>query len=95
MQVSVLRVYDEQFNNIVLYALKGPIGILANEEGGFNIVNYKVDNNLTGRVTIISSHMLILDFKDGDLIDFTVILGAGLEDNYGEGDLNEGSDYLC
>ena len=95
MQVSVLRVDDKQFNNIVLYALKGPIGILANEEGGFIIMDHKVDNHLTGRVTVVATHMLILDFKDGDLIDFTVILGGGLEETYGEGDLNEGSDYLC
>lgn len=95
MQVSVLRVEEESFNTIINYALVGPIGIVANEEGGFTIMDHKVDNHLTGRVTVVATHMLILDFKDGDLIDFTVILGGGLEETYGEGDLNEGSDYLC
>ena len=95
MQVSVLRVEEAQFNTIINYALVGPIGIVANEDGGFTIMDHKIDNHLTGRVTVVSTHMLILDFKDGDLLDFTVILGGGLSESYGEGNLNEGSDYLC
>lgn len=94
-EVKVLKVTDEEFTNIIYYALSGPIGVDCDEEGQVMILDHKVDNHLTGRVTLMASNMLILDFKDGDLIDFTVILNTENYLSVGDSTLSEGGKNLC